>query len=177
MGTHIVEYNLESFGPFVHYVLALYAGLTNKNFLLVEISPSHPEYDNLVVGTEYNPQSFEFKAPIIHDKSICKKQLSSTNEDLYPSFLNFVSRHCFVKNSTFLKVKANDLVKEFSIDVGVPIDIRNVFPAIMARFMKEHPFITRKGTNKGIIYIGINLMKDISVRLMQNLTEENQTVE
>jgi hypothetical protein len=167
------EYNLKSFDDLVPYVLGLYSGLLKKDLALIEVGSENQEYKDHVFKREYNLKSFKFVAPPITDKQICKKKLPNTKEGLYINFLDFVAKECIINDSNILKIKANDLAKEFSVSTGTSVDIRNVFPAIMAQFMEIYPFVNKKVTNKGIVYVGICLIKNIDKKTMQILNEEN----
>jgi hypothetical protein len=92
----------------------------------------------------------------------CIKQIPKMHVPLYNHFVQFAIEHCIFNDTNMLQIQGRDLAKEFSDYVGKPIDTRNLFPAIMAQFMKEHPCISRLTSYKGVIYKGIDLQKNIT---------------
>lgn len=161
-----IKYTEKSLSDLLNYVVGLYSGLIKQDLALIVVTSDNQEYRDNIVNRDYDLKPFKFD-PIPNDsqiptKNICKKQLSDGNKLLYKSFLTFVVEFCVFKDDESLKIKGSDLLKEFSIYMNKSIDARNVFPSIMAEFMKNNPFIIRRPTPKGIVYIGINLKINIS---------------
>lgn len=158
-----VNYDKDSLENLLLYTIGLYSGLVNKNYVLLEVNDSDKEkYDSLIIPKEFEIKPFKFdpEKTTVRGRN-CVKKIPKIHERLYKYFLQFASEHCVFNDILQLQIYANELAKEFSDYIEEPVDTRNLFPAIMAQFMKEHPYISRLSTYKGVIYQGIDLQKNI----------------
>lgn len=151
METINAEYTVESLENVIPYILGIYSGLIDKNIAVVEIIP---EYAHMGISKVYNLNPLKLTVPTFYEKRpFC------VNENLYHSFLQFATMCCTIKNHQLIKIKSTTLIKEFASHINTsPDNIKHQFPKIMDQFIKQYPFVTKRGA----VYTGINLTKYIN---------------
>lgn len=167
-----IEYTKESLEPFLEYIIGLYSGIIKKDLALIEVTQNNQEYKKSVIEKKYTFTPFKSG---LSDTTTSEN--FSNKIQLYNTFTEFVTKNCIVRDHILLKIKANDLAKEFSAFLGRAIDIRYLFPLIMTKFMETYPFITKKASGKGRVYTGIDLLKNIRSRTSDIINAESKSPE